>query len=110
MGERSPTNPTPTFKSLERDGYHAQAATYGDRPGRLTRQAIAPMLEAVAAAPGMRLLDLCCGPGYGAGEAAARRLDAVGIDIARMRREDRTSISSRSLADLDGQPAFATQT
>jgi SAM-dependent methyltransferase len=30
----------------------------------------------------MRLLDLCCGPGYGAGEAAARGLDAVGIDIA----------------------------
>ncbi len=40
------------------------------------------MLQAVAAAPGMRLLDLCCGPGYGAGEAAARGLDAIGIDIA----------------------------
>ena len=40
------------------------------------------MLEAVSAAPGMRPLDLCCGPGYGAGEAAARGLDAVGIDIA----------------------------
>jgi SAM-dependent methyltransferase len=82
MGEPGQTTPTPTFKSLERDGYHAQAATYGNRPGRLTRQAIIPMLEAVAAAPGMRLLDLCCGPGYGAGEAAARGLDAVGIDIA----------------------------
>ena len=79
MSEADQTNATPTFKSLERDGYHAQAATYGDRPGRLTRQAIAPMLQAVAAAPGMRLLDLCCGPGYGAGEAAARGLDAIGI-------------------------------
>ena len=79
MSEADQTNPTPTFKSLERDGYHAQAATYGDRPGRLTRQAIAPMLQAVAAAPGIRLLDLCCGPGYGAGEAAARGLDAIGI-------------------------------
>ena len=82
MPEADQTNPTPTFKSLERDGYHAQAATYGDRPGRLTRQAIAPMLQAVAAAPGMRLLELCCGPGYGAGEAAARGLHAIGIDIA----------------------------
>src|SRR6516164_196071 len=82
MSEADQTNATPTFKSLERDGYHAQAATYGDRPGRLTRQAIAPMLQAVAAAPGMRLLELCCGPGYGAGEAAARGLDAIGIDIA----------------------------
>ena len=82
MGQPGQTNPTPTFKDLERDGYHAQAATYGDRPGRLTRQVIAPMLEAVAAAPGMRLLDLCCGPGYGAGEAAARGLDAIGVDIA----------------------------
>ena len=53
MPEADQTNATPTFKSLERDGYHAQAATYGDRPGRLTRQAIAPMLQAVAAAPGM---------------------------------------------------------
>ena len=79
MSEADQTNATPTFKSLERDGYHAQAATYGDRPRRLTRQAIAPMLQAVAAAPGMRLLDLCCGPGYGAGEAAARGLDAIGI-------------------------------
>jgi SAM-dependent methyltransferase len=82
MPEADQTNATPTFKSLERDGYHAQAATYGDRTGRLTRQAIAPMLQAVAAAPGMRLLELCCGPGYGAGEAAARGLDAIGIDIA----------------------------
>ena len=30
----------------------------------------------------MRLLDICCGPGYGAGSAAARGLSAVGIDIA----------------------------
>lgn len=50
MAGTGQTNPTPTFKSLEHDGYHAQAATYGDRPGRLTRQAIAPMLEAVGAA------------------------------------------------------------
>ena len=62
MPEADQTNPTPTFKSLERDGYHAQAPTYGDRPGRLTRQAIAPMLQAVAAAPGMRLLELCADP------------------------------------------------
>jgi hypothetical protein len=71
MAETGQTAQTPTFKDLERDGYHAQAGTYGDRPGRLTRRAIAPMLEAVAAARGMSLLDLCCGPEYGAGEAAA---------------------------------------
>ena len=30
----------------------------------------------------MRLLDVCCGPGYGAGQAAERGLDAVGIDLS----------------------------
>jgi ubiquinone/menaquinone biosynthesis C-methylase UbiE len=30
----------------------------------------------------MRLLDVCCGPGYGAGMAAAEGLGAVGIDLA----------------------------
>lgn len=30
----------------------------------------------------MRLLDVCCGPGYGAGTADAHGLRAVGIDIA----------------------------
>jgi len=30
----------------------------------------------------MRLLDVCCGPGYGAGQAAKRGLDAVGIDLS----------------------------
>jgi ubiquinone/menaquinone biosynthesis C-methylase UbiE len=30
----------------------------------------------------MRLLDVCCGPGYGAGQAAELGLDAVGVDLS----------------------------
>jgi SAM-dependent methyltransferase len=36
----------------------------------------------VGVRPGMRLLDVCCGPGYLAAQATARGLSAVGIDIA----------------------------
>ena len=70
------------FKRLERDGWQRQAPTYGDRIGRLTQEANKNLIEAVALRPGMRLLDICCGPGFGAGLAAARGASACGIDFA----------------------------
>jgi ubiquinone/menaquinone biosynthesis C-methylase UbiE len=72
----------PGFKTFEREGWERQAPNYDDRAGRMTAQAVAPLLDAVGARPGMRLLDVCCGPGYLTGEAVARGLSAVGIDIA----------------------------
>jgi ubiquinone/menaquinone biosynthesis C-methylase UbiE len=71
-----------TFKELERDGWHERASIYDDFAGPLTRDATVCLLDAVAARPNMRLLDVCCGPGYGAGKAAAGGLNAIGIDIA----------------------------
>jgi ubiquinone/menaquinone biosynthesis C-methylase UbiE len=70
------------FKALERDGWQAQAGTYDARAGRLTQVAIARMLDRLDLARGARLLDVCCGPGYAAGAAAARGAKATGIDIA----------------------------
>jgi ubiquinone/menaquinone biosynthesis C-methylase UbiE len=74
--------PMPTFKEMERDGWHEKAAYYDSRAGRMTREAVGRLLKRVHAAPGKRFLDICCGPGYVAGEAASRGLAAVGVDIA----------------------------
>ena len=71
-----------SFKEMERDGWHERAAIYDNLAGVLTRDASDRLLGAVMAQPGMRLLDVCCGPGYGAGKAAERGLRAVGVDIA----------------------------
>jgi len=71
-----------SWKDVERDGWNRNASRYDARAGQMTTDAVEPMLNAVEARPGMHLLDVCCGPGYGAGAAAARKLRAVGIDIA----------------------------
>ena len=76
--------PTPrSWKDVERDGWNLNARRYDAHAGRMTLNAVEPMLDAVEARAGGRLLDICCGPGYGAGAAAARGLSAVGIDISR---------------------------
>ena len=49
---------------------------------RATVRAIPELLAMVRVAPGMRLLDICCGPGYAAGAAAALGARAKGIDFA----------------------------
>ena len=71
-----------TFKEMERTGWHERASSYDQRVGRRTRTIAARLVDAVGAGPGKQFLDVCCGPGYSAGEAAARGADALGIDIA----------------------------
>ena len=48
--------------------------------GRVTQTLAEPLLDAVDAGPGTRLLDLATGPGYVAGRAVARGAEAVGLD------------------------------
>jgi ubiquinone/menaquinone biosynthesis C-methylase UbiE len=72
----------PPFKRLELDGWQEQAATYDGHVGQLTREADKHLIDTVELRPGMRLLDICCGPGYGAGLAAERGAKACGIDFA----------------------------
>lgn len=71
-----------TWKDVERAGWDLNAPRYDARAGQMTVNAVEPMLDAVEARSRTRLLDICCGPGYGAGAAAARGSSAVGIDIA----------------------------
>jgi ubiquinone/menaquinone biosynthesis C-methylase UbiE len=71
-----------SWKEVERAGWNQNASAYDARAGQMTATAVRSMLDAVGAQEGSRLLDVCCGPGYGAGAAAARGSDAIGIDIA----------------------------
>ncbi len=71
-----------TFKAFERAGWHERAPVYDAWIGERTRAAVAPLVDAVGVAPGVRVLDLCCGPGYNAGEAAARGATVRGLDLA----------------------------
>lgn len=70
------------FTEAERSGWDSRAAVYGDTTARATTQAIPALLAAARAAAGRRILDVCCGPGYAAGAAAAIGAGATGIDAA----------------------------
>jgi ubiquinone/menaquinone biosynthesis C-methylase UbiE len=78
--DRSPT--MSAFKRMEQSGWQEKASFYDDRVGRLTKEATRHLLDAVSIQPGMKLLDVCCGPGYGAGEGVLRGALACGIDLA----------------------------
>ncbi len=73
---------TQDFKEAERAGWSEKAPVYDDFAGRITAGAVGPLLDAVSLAPDMAFLDICCGPGYLAAEAARRGADVTAIDFA----------------------------
>ena len=70
------------FHDFERSGWQRAAPHYADAFGSITSQAIPALVDAVGAAPGVRLLDVATGPGYVAAEAAARGARATGVDFS----------------------------
>ena len=70
------------FHDFEHAGWEQAAAFYGDAFGALTAQTAGPILEAVNASHGTRLLDVACGPGFIAGAAADRGAIVTGLDFA----------------------------
>lgn len=70
------------FKQAELAGWDARAAEYDDYTGQVTTRAIPTLLAMAETAPGMSLLDLCCGTGRAAGAAAALGARADGIDMS----------------------------
>jgi len=70
------------FKEFEKSGWGKRAGNYDGLVGQMTRQAVNPILAAVDARPGTRLLDVASGPGYVAAEAARLGAKATGVDIA----------------------------
>ena len=55
---------------------------YDALAGRVTSRLADPLLDAVGAGPGKRLLDIATGPGYVAARAADRGADPVGLDFS----------------------------
>jgi ubiquinone/menaquinone biosynthesis C-methylase UbiE len=74
--------PSGGFRDFEHAGWEGAAAAYAEFWGPLTRQAVEPLLDAVGAGPGVRLLDVATGPGYVAAAAAARGAWATGVDFS----------------------------
>jgi SAM-dependent methyltransferase len=70
------------FRELEHSGWNSAADEYDGAFARLTTQSIPALLEAVGAGPGVRLLDVACGPGYVAAEAARRGAKVTGLDFS----------------------------
>jgi ubiquinone/menaquinone biosynthesis C-methylase UbiE len=70
------------FGALEHAGWERNAEHYDRTFGTVTRQSTGPLLDAVRAGPGVRLLDVACGPGYLARAAAERGADALGLDFS----------------------------
>ena len=71
-----------SFRDVEKSGWSAKAGDYDGLLGQVTSAATAPLLDAAGVRPGMRVLDVACGPGYVAAGAAARGAHAVGVDFA----------------------------
>ncbi|HTL37604.1 MAG TPA: methyltransferase domain-containing protein [Kofleriaceae bacterium] len=73
---------TDAFHAFEHAGWQRAASAYPDTFGQVTLQAVEPLLDAVGAGPGVRLLDIATGPGYVAAAATRRGANATGIDFA----------------------------
>ena len=71
-----------TFRELEHAGWVAKADAYDDIFAKITRQAINPILDNFESLIGKRFLDVACGPGFLAGNAASRGADSEGLDFA----------------------------
>lgn len=76
------SEPMDPFTQFERDGWEQSAAGYADGLAALTAQAIVPLLDAVGAAEGVRLLDVACGTGELAAVAHWRGAHVTGVDLA----------------------------
>jgi len=79
----SPRSTVPNaFSVFEHAGWERAALPYANFWSGLTRQTIEPLLDAVRAAPGVRLLDVACGPGLLAAAAVRRGATVVGVDFS----------------------------
>jgi SAM-dependent methyltransferase len=71
------------FDEFERAGWGTkEAAGYDALAGRVTSRLADPLLDAVDAGPGKRVLDIATGPGYVAARAAERGAEAAGLDLS----------------------------
>src|SRR5215212_8404972 len=79
------------WRAFEHAGWEQAAGHYHDWLGDVTAMAIGPLLDAVGATRGIRLLDVATGPGYAAAEAARRGATVVGVDFSAAMVDDATA-------------------
>ena len=97
-------DPHAAFTRLERAAWGRRARGYRTTTARATTQAIPALLAALRVRQGMRLIDLCTGPGYTAACAAVIGADVSGIDhCAAMIEEARHSYPGLDFAVGDAE-------
>src|SRR5262245_50885092 len=77
-----PTIDVEAFKKFEREGYSSVAQGYARATAAATSQVNQAVLDAVAAGPGVSLLDIACGPGWLSAAAAQRGAVVSALDFA----------------------------
>jgi len=70
------------FRAFEQAGWENVSQRYHQAWGSLTNQTIEPLLDAVGAESGIKLLDIASGPGYVAAAAAKRGATVIGVDFS----------------------------
>jgi SAM-dependent methyltransferase len=70
------------FRAFEHAGWETIPDSYHEAFGRLTVQAIEPLLDAAGVKRRMNFLDVASGPGYVAAAAAKRGATVLGVDFS----------------------------
>jgi SAM-dependent methyltransferase len=70
------------FAAFELSGWDANIVGYESAFGAVARQTVKSMLDAARVSPGMRVLDICCGPAMLTAGALERGAEPVGLDFS----------------------------
>jgi ubiquinone/menaquinone biosynthesis C-methylase UbiE len=91
------------FLEFERAGWGKSIIGYDDAFGVVTRLTVEPTLNAANVRAGMRVLDVCCGPGMLAQGAIARGAQAVGLDFSNVVELARKMVPAAQFQQGDAQ-------
>jgi len=70
------------FSAFELSGWETNIRGYDSAFGAVARQTVGAMLDAARVSRGMRVLDVCCGPGMLAAGVLERGAEAIGLDFS----------------------------
>lgn len=71
------------FAAFEQAGWDSAIAAYDRAFGPVSQQTVRPLLDAAKVVEGMRVLDVCTGPGMLVGAALERGAHGVGLDFSK---------------------------
>ena len=91
------------FLEFERAGWGKSIIGYDDAFGVVTRLTVEPTLNGANVRAGMRVLDVCCGPGMLAQGAIARGAQAVGLDFSNVVELARKMVPAAQFQQGDAQ-------